>query len=358
MGNFNMKKIKVAIIGLRHLHPRSYMAHFEAINKMEVIAVAEKNESLRIKFAEDFHLKAYADWKELFEKEAIHLGAIFLPHIDCPDAACYAIEKGINVLIEKPMTVDSSSAEKIVKAAEQRGVLVTTPYVWRYHPVVKDIKKLIDEEVLGHIIGCEGRCAAGRLNRYIEGHAEWMLDAKQSGGGPMYNLGVHWIDLFCWLLGDRIVSVFGKNVKVNKEYNIEDNSFAILTFESGIMLNLDISYTVPESYPYGRDLYISIRGTKGVIQWSPAFEGEKDELFICSDHDSFEAAPRQRRIYEIQPTKGYSGAMGLEYLKHVAKAILENKPNPIPASEGVSVLKVVEAIYKSAQQNKSVPVYD
>ena len=347
-----MKKIKTAIIGLRHLHPRSYMAHFDAMDGIKVVAVAENNELLRHQFAEDFKLKAYQNWKDLFEQEAIDLAAIFLPHIDCPEAALFAIEKGIHVLIEKPMTIDSGSAEKIVQAAKDKNVMVTTPYVWRYHPVARDIKKLIDEGVLGQIIGCEGRCAAGRLNRYIEGHAEWMLDAQKSGGGPMYNLGVHWIDLFCWLLGKPIISAFGKNVKVNQEYNIEDNSFAILTFQNGTILNLDISYTVPESFPYGRDLYIGIRGTKGVIQWAPAFEGESDELFICSDHDSFKAAPRQRRFYEIQPTKGYSGAMGLEYLMDVVTAIRENNPAPISGAEGVQVLRVVEAIYKSAELGK------
>lgn len=351
-----MEKLKIAIIGLRHLHPRSYMAHFEIIDEVEIIAVAEKEDFLRNEFAKDFELKAYADLKELVEKESIDLAVIFLPPIDCPEAALYAIEKGIHVLIEKPITVDSQSAEKIVRAAEKKGVMVTTPYVWRYHPVVKDIKRLIDEGVLGKIIGCEGRCAAGRLNRYIEGHAEWMLDARKSGGGPMYNLGVHWIDLFSWLLSEKVISTFGRNVKVNKEYNIEDNSFAILTFESGITMNLDISYTVPESYPHGRDLYIGIRGTKGVIQWAPAFEGEKDELFICSDHESFKAAPRQRRLYEIRPTSGYSGIMGLYYLKDLAKAILEKQPAPITGAEGAQVLKVVEAIYRSANQNTAVSV--
>ncbi len=351
-----MKKIKIAIIGLRHLHPRSYMAHFEAINEVEVVAVAEKDESLRHRFAEDFNLKAYSNFKDLIEQEEIQLAAIFLPHIACSDAALCAIEKGINILIEKPMAADSRSAEKIVQAAESKGVLVTTPYVWRYHPVVRDIKKLIDDGVLGKIIGCEGRCAAGRLNRYIEGQAEWMLNANQSGGGPMYNLGVHWIDLFGWLLGDLIVSAFGKNVKVNQGYNIEDNSFAILTFQNGAILNLDISYTVPESYPHGRDLYIGIRGTKGVIQWSPAYEGKRDELFICSDHESFRAAPRQQRFYEIQPAKGYSGIMGLEYLKAVASAIQNHKAAPISGAEGVHVLEVVEAIYRSAELGKMVDV--
>jgi UDP-N-acetylglucosamine 3-dehydrogenase len=356
MGSFKMNKIKVAIIGLRHLHPRSYMAHFEMLNELQVVAVAEQDESVCQEFAEDFKLKAYPSWKELFEQEKINLAAIFLPHVDCPDAALFAIGKGIHVLIEKPMTVDRVSAEKIVQTAKEQGVMVTTPYVWRYHPVVRDIKKLIDDGVLGQIIGCEGRCAAGKLNRYIEGHAGWMLDAQKSGGGPMYNLGVHWIDLFGWLLGEPIVSAFGKNVKVNQEYNIEDNSYAILTFKNGTILNLDISYTVPESYPFSRDLYIGIRGTKGVIQWAPAFEGEQDELFICSDHEAFKAAPRQRRFYEIQPTKGYSGIMGLEYLKDIASAIQENKPAPISGADGVQVLKVVEAIYRSAELGRVVDV--
>jgi predicted dehydrogenase len=356
MESFNMEKIKVAIIGLRHLHPRGYMAHFEVMDEFEVIAVAEQDETLRQKFSDDFKLTSYAEWKDLLKNERIDLAAIFLPHIECPFAALDAIDRGIHVLIEKPMTVDSQSAEKIVQVAIKKGVMVTTPYVWRYHPVVKDIKRLIDEGVLGQVIGCEGRCAAGRLNRYIEGRAEWMLDAEKSGGGPMYNLGVHWIDLFSWLLGEKVVSIYGKNVKVNEQYNIEDNSFAILTYESGVILNLDISYTVPESYPFGRDLYIGIRGTKGVIQWSPAFEGEKDELFICSDHDAFKSAPRQHRLYEIQPTKGYSGAMGLDYLTDVARTILENKPAPISGVEGAQVLKVVEAIYQSARLQKLISI--
>lgn len=330
------------------------MIHFEAVKEMKVIAVAEEDESLRNQFAQDFNLKAYAHWQELFSKEKNDLAAIFLPHIDCPDAALAAIGKSIHVLIEKPMTVDSKSAEKIVRAAEEKGVLVTTPYVWRYHPVVKDIKKLIDDGVLGQIIGCQGRCAAGRLDRYIEGHAEWMLDVKKSGGGPMYNLGVHWVDLFSWFLGEEINNVMGKNVRINQSYNIEDNSFAVLTFKSGAVLNLDISYTVPESFPFGRDLYIGIRGTRGVISWAPAYEGERDELLICSDCESFKSAPVQHRTYEMKPVKGYSGVMGLDYLNDVAQSILQQKEAPITGAEGVYVLKVVEAFYRSVKQNSTV----
>ena len=57
--------------------------------------------------------------------------------------------------------------------------------------------------------------AAGRLGRYIDGNAAWMLQKARSGGGPIFNLGVHWIDLFRWLLDDEVVSVTGRNVKVD-----------------------------------------------------------------------------------------------------------------------------------------------
>jgi predicted dehydrogenase len=185
-----------------------------------------------------------------------------------------------------------------------------------------------------------------------------MLDARQSGGGPMYNLGVHWIDLFNWLLGNSVKSAVGNNVKVNQSYNIEDNSFAILTYENGAVLNLDISYTVPDVFPHGRDLFIGIRGTRGVISWSPAYEGEKDELFICSDHEMFQGAPIQHRNYEIASAPGYSGIMGLHYLKEVVQAIRDKKPAPIAGEDGVKVLKIVEAIYKSAEEKRIINIKD
>lgn len=351
-----MKKLKIAIIGLQHLHPRSYMEHFKFVDAADIVAVAEEREDLRTAFAGDYNLNAYKSLQDLIQHETIDLAAIFLPHNDCPAAALAAIEKKVHVMIEKPMTADSGSAEKIVEAAGKHGVFVTTPYAWRYHPVVKDIKKLIDDGVPGQIIGCEGRCAAGRLQRYIDGNSGWMLDASKSGGGPMYNLGVHWIDLVSWLIDQRAVSALAKNVKVNQEYNIEDNSFAMLTYENGPVLSLDISYTVPESFPHGRDLYISIRGTKGVISWAPAFEGESDELFICSDHESFRAAPRQKRNYEIQSSGGYAGIMGLEYLQDITHSILKNTPPFITGEDGIYALKVAEAIYQSAESGRSVAV--
>ncbi|OGV62460.1 MAG: hypothetical protein A3K19_33425 [Lentisphaerae bacterium RIFOXYB12_FULL_65_16] len=344
--------LNVAIVGLGHLHPRSYMPLFKAVPQTRVTAVVEPDEKLREPFARDFALKAYADVDAMLAAEKIDIAAVFLPHADCPAAAAKLAKRGIHLMVEKPMASSAAGAGAIVKAAKAAGVKTTTGYCWRLHPGAAEFKRLIESGALGQIVAGEGRCAAGRLTRYIQGNSPWMLQKSRSGGGPMFNLGVHWIDLFRWMLSDEVVEVSGQNVKINKEYDIEDNSLAHLRFKSGPIVALDISYTVPDSFPHGRDLYLSVRGTKGVVSWAPAYEGQKDVIFVCSDDPKFAGAPRRHLQFELESVQGYSGFMGLNYVRAFADAILNNGTPPITAEDGHAALKVVEAIYKSAEEKR------
>lgn len=351
-----MTKLNVGIIGLGHLHPVSYMPHFIACDKTEVVAASDTNESLRTEFKNQFGVNVHADWRTLLENEDIQLAYVFLPHCDCPEAAIACAEKGIHVVVEKPVAHTAAAAAKVAAACAKNDVLFSTPYLWRYHPVVRKMKSVIDSGVLGRIVGCEGRCAAGGLHRYIEGHSEWMLDKEKSGGGPMYNLGVHWIDLYRWLLDSEITEVSGKNVRVNEDYNIEDNSFAIATFDNGATLALDISYTVPDSYPFGRDLYLALRGTEGCVNFAPSFEGASQTLFVCSNHKDFGGAPRQAIHFELEALPGYCGSLGLEYVNEIADDVIAKRSPFIGGGDAERVLRVVEAIYEADREGKTVKV--
>lgn len=348
--------LKLAIIGLGHLHPRTYMPHFQAARATEVVAVSDPNDSLREPFAADFQVSAYADWAELLRAEDIDLAYIFLPHDECPAAAEACAERNIHVVVEKPVANTAAGCRRVVEACSAAAVYFSTPYMWRFHPVCREMKRIVDSGVLGRIVGCEGRCAAGGLHRYIEGSAAWMLERKKSGGGPMYNLGVHWIDLFHWFLDGEIVEVLGKNVHVNQDYDIEDNSFAICTFNTGATLALDISYTVPDSYPHGRDLYLSLRGTEGCLHYSPAFEGTSQSLHVCSNDQSFADKPSQRIDFQLEPMPGYCGSLGLEYVETVADDIRANRPPLIGGRDAIKALQVVEAIYNSSESGKVTTV--
>ena len=327
---------------------------FQAIPGADVVAVAEENPAVLENFTHDFPARGYADWRQLLDRERLDLAVIFLPHADCPDAAVACAEHGVHVLVEKPMAASAEGVRRMIAAAQRAGVILSTPYVWRYHPVASRMKGLIAQGVTGRVVGCEGRCAAGRLSRYTEAQAGWMLQKSRSGGGPMFNLGVHWIDLYRWLLADEVVEVIGKNVHVNREYDVEDNSFALLTFSRGTVLALDISYTVPDSYPFGRDLYLSLRGTAGVLSWSPSFEGVKERLFVCSDAGEFCKPSHQHLDFELPRETGYAGVMGHRFLREFVESIRTGKPPAITAHDGLKALEVVEAIYRSAASGRSV----
>jgi len=330
------------------------MTLFQAIPGVEVIAASEANPAVLEGFVKDFHVRGYAGWQELLEKEQLNLAAIFLPHADCPEAAVACAERGVHVVVEKPMAVSAEGVRSMIAAARKAGVILTTPFAWRYHPVAQEMRRLVVGGVTGRIVGCEGRCAAGRLSRYIDGHAGWMLEKARSGGGAMINLGVHWIDLYRWMLSDEVVEVIGKTVRVNQQYDIEDNCFAFLTFARGSVLALDISYTVPDSYPFGRDLYLALRGTAGVLSWSPSFEGVKERLFVCSDTGEYSQSDRQHLDFELPSQPGYAGVMGLRFLADLVESIRAGKPPAISGYDGLRALEVAEAIYHSASSGRSV----
>jgi len=347
-------EISIGLLGLSHLHPPSYMSLFQAIPGTAVVAAADANPPVLGRWLQKFPMRGYADWRELLEKERLDLAVIFLPHDDCPEAAVASAARGVHVLVEKPMAASAGGVRRMIDAAEKAGVILSTPYVWRYHPVIRQMKKFIEEGITGRIVGCVGRCAAGRLSRYIEGNAGWMLEKARSGGGPMLNLGVHWIDLYRWLLADEVSGVIGKNVRVSQEYDIEDNSFALLTFSRGTVLALDISYTVPDSYPFGRDLYLALRGTTGVLSWSPSFEGATEHLFVCSDSGDYSQPANQHLDFELPAQPGYAGVMGLRFLADLLASVRQGTPPAITGQDGLKALEVVEAIYQSAESGRSV----
>ena len=172
----------------------------------------------------------------------------------------------------------------------------------------------------------------------------------------MHNLGVHWIDLFRWLLHDEVQEVVGMVSHLQYQLEVEDNSFALLRFCRGATATLDISYGAPASYPAGRDLFIGIRGTRGALSWSPAWGGTADEILLCSDQDELADGPVRTFRIGSRAVEGYGGISGLAYLRETIEAIAAGRPPEIGGVDGLRALEVVEAIYASAARGTTVAV--
>ncbi len=358
------KILNVAIIGLAHLHPRAYMPLFENCANTRVVAAYDADPDLTFDFCGDYGFMPYMELDTLLEKEQLDIAAIFLPHNECAEAGIQCAQKGLHLMVEKPVTATSRGARALGKAIVDNKVKMTTGYCWRYHPVIKKMKECIDLGVIGDVVSVEARLAAGKVDRYIKGNSAWMLEKAKSGGGPLYNLGVHWIDTLCYLLDDKIQKVCAVNTRSSDRYDIEDNSISMLQFGSGPVGVLSTSYIVPDCYPSGRDLYLGIKGTHGVLSFAPGYEGEKgsggtaqtDVLDLYSDSEKVAGASARHFSFTLDQVDGYSGYMGKAYVEGFVDAIINDTQPFITIDQAIDVLEVVEAIYRSDETGAWVDV--
>ena len=171
-------------------------------------------------------------------------------------------------------------------------------------------------------------------------------------------------DIFCQFLDYKISQVSAINTRTNDKYDIEDTSISMFKFNSGPIGVLSTSYIVPDCFPCGRDLYLGIKGTKGVLSYAPGYEGEQgssgsgqiDVLDLYSDSEKVAGASARHFSFQLDKVQGYSGFMGKAYVEGFVDAIINDTQPLITIDQAIDVLDVVEAIYKSDEKGGWVNV--
>lgn len=353
-----MNPLGLGIIGLHHQHPRWYHPLWAHLPEYRLVAIAEKDEDfLRIQ-NEFFKLDIYADYRELLACNDIDVVIIFLPHSLMPDAVADAAAAGKHIIVEKPCAANIEGIEKIAETASKYPHLkISSPYCWRTHPVSEKIYSYIREGILGRIVAMQGHLNAGGAHRYIRDNCPWVLKSSE-GGGPMWNLGVHWVDYFRWITSMEIVSVSGVTSGPfgAPKRDIEDNAQAVLTFKNGAVGILETSYSLQDSYPGKRDIYLSFRGTMGNVSWEPAWVDTTDELLLVSEHESVGNNLCQRIKIRSEEIPGYGGHMAWAWLKDFAAAIRENREPLVRINDMRMAVRVVDAFYRSVVSGRQESV--
>jgi len=347
-GTIVVEPLGLGIIGLHHQHPRWYHPLWAYLPQYKPLAIAEPDEKFLKNENEFFKLDAYSDYRKLLEREDIDVVIIWLPHSQMPDAVEAAATMGKHVIVEKPCAANVEGAEKIMRVAKEHPqIKISAPYCWRNHPVSVKIKEIVREGLIGEITAMEARLNADGAYRYIRDNSQWMLKASE-GGGPMWNLGVHWIDYMRWLTTSEVQHISGViNGPLGKpKRNIEDNSQAVMNFANGAIAMLDISYGITASYPGERDIYFAARGTLGSFSWTPVWNKSENYLDLVSEHPEVEKHVQRIRIISRR-MEGYGGQMGYNWLSNFAENILKNTQPEITPGDILAAVKTVDRFCKS-----------
>jgi predicted dehydrogenase len=174
-----------------------------------------------------------------------------------------ALELGKRVLVEKPIALTVADADRVLKAIEKSGVDVRVGYSRRY----KDRYLIAKEQILQGRIGKPTGGAARVFNSRSQAIA---ILQRNPHATPVVDALTYYVDLMTWLLGGaRLKEVYARGqmgVLRERGYEVEDVSYAILSYDDGSVINLGISYALPEKYPaLGHAARVEVLGTGGVM---------------------------------------------------------------------------------------------
>ena len=167
----------------------------------EFVAAADIKPEKAQSYAENFHTKPYPSLESMLDAEKPDVLHICTPHYLHVPMTIYALERNINVFMEKPPAISFDQLEELKKAAAKSDAQLGFCYQNRYNASIRAAKDLIDSGKAGKVLGARAFVTWCRGAAYYT-ESGWRGSLKTEGGGVLINQSVHTQDLLCFLLGD------------------------------------------------------------------------------------------------------------------------------------------------------------
>ena len=352
-----MSKIKIAIVGVGSIstcHIEGYLKNPNA----EIYAFCDINEARLKEKGEKYGItRLYTDEAKMLE-ELPELDAVSVCTWNSAHAPCtiMALNAGKHVLCEKPMATTVEDAIAMKEAAEKNGKLLAIGFVRRFQKATDLVLDLVKNGDIGEMYYAK----AAYIRRC--GHpGGWFGDKSRSGGGPLIDLGVHVIDLVRYIMGNpKPVSVYGatyaklgqrEDIKAAKAYSsadksdkdicdCEDLATALIRFDNGATLAAEMSFSLNSG---GEEGGVRIFGTKSGVKIDDGVSLYGSSLGHLTD-----------TVY------GNVGENGNEpfdrEMAHFVDCVQNGTQCINPAEDGVELMKILTAIYRSAETGHEVVI--
>lgn len=327
--------MKVALIEVTHWHVPLYLDAL-AQSGVEVVGVSDALHLAGPRIGARFGCPVYASHRELLARRQVDFAFVFGRHLDMPAMAVDLIERGIPFAIEKPGGILADDVERLADLAERRRLFVAVPFILRLSDAVAAIRA--SEGGQGpEIDHAHFRFVAGPPQRYPAAQVPWMLDPAIAGGGPLLNVGIHFVDMFQSLIRDRIASVSALATSRINGLPIEDFISVRMQTSAGAIATLESGYSFPSDAGRQRDLSFFLRSRRAY------YHSEGDTIVIRSPEGSGVA---QRAV----PVRHETDVYYPEFVHCVLRELAGGAPPVAGLRDVARCLRVIEAAYASARQ--------
>ncbi len=348
-----MAQLGIGIIGSGGIARGAHLPGYQACadRGVKVLACADIHEETAHRAAAEFDIPhVFTDYRDLLAMEEIDAVSICTPNYLHLQPTLDALAAGKHVLVEKPLAMNAAEGKQMVAAARQSGKKFQVGLMTRFHSQAQALKRFIDAGEMGEVY--YGRAQAIR-RRGIPGWGVFTQKDKQ-GGGPLIDIGVHILDLTLWLMGHpkptfcsgQTYAKFGPREGVlglmgqwdPKIFSVEDFAVGMVRFENGATLVLESAFCANQEQReiFNTELY----GTEGGCAYNPC------KMFFERHQTLIDATPAY--LPEVKPHT--------EQIKRFVAAIQEDIPVPVTGEEALMTTQIIDAIYRSTELGREVPV--
>ena len=333
-----MRPLRIAVAGLGRigrLHARLIKC---CVKGAELAMVVDAVEELARSVGEELRVDWETSYEKALDKGGIDAVVIATPTFLHKDMILEALEKGLHVFVEKPMTRTADEALEVVKATRESGRMLQVGYMRRFDPAFSKAKKSIEEGVVGEPISFV------TIVRDPQPPPGWAADPSKSGGMFLDMLS-HDFDMARWLLSDEVVEVYvvaaARISKEAAEYGDVDVANIVFKTRRGRMGAIHAA----RRSPYGYDLRVEVYGTKGVV----AVGDKVDNTFHLGLEEGVVyggIAWFEKRFYDAY----------IAELEHFTSSVREERKPLINEVDGYRVVEIAETLWRSYRDGKPVTV--
>jgi predicted dehydrogenase len=326
-----VKKLRVGIAGYGVVGKRR-RTFIDQRADMATVAVSD------VSFAKDGRfddgMPFYADFKDLIAKEKLDALFVCLPNHLAPDATIAGLDRGMHVFCEKPPGRDLADVARVINCEKKHPKLkLKYGFNHRYHDSVRDALRIVQSGELGRVINLNGVYGKSSIISYAGG---WRAERRYAGGGILLDQGIHMVDLMR-LFGGDFTQVHSHVSNAFWRHDVEDNAYALMRSESGVVALLHSSATL---WRHRFHLDISLeRGTitlSGILSGSKTYGAETITVAQATEGDAGDPKEQTTRYNQDNSWR--------DEIADFADVVVNGKPVRDGSSQ--QALKTMELIYR------------
>lgn len=320
---------------------------------VKLVACTSRRPELRERFAAEHGCLAFETIDQVLRHPEVHAISLCTPGGCHHDDVLKAAAAGKHVIVEKPLEVTAERCREMVQACDRANVRLATVFQSRFHPEAQRLKRAAESGRFGQLALASAQVKWFRTQEYYDS-ADWRGTWRLDGGGALMNQAIHNVDLLLWIAGP-VTSVSARSaLRAHSGIEVEDTLVACLEFASGALGTIEATTA---SWP-GWKKRLEICGSGG----SAVLEDEhlvKWDFAVPVPDDT----PRPGDARSDVATSG--GATHPSSITHHAHqlqlqdfvdAIRDNRAPFVDGREGTRSVALINAIYQSARENRSVGV--